>query len=394
MPLVRQSDFVASAKSDPSKSVAQLVRLRTHDESRPMPAAGKLPDADLAPLDAWLDAGAPPSSETCSAASADAGAGTVGPQALTCPEDKRVTFRAFGDGAGGGYVVPPNAGNGGNLYRLFTWKSPFRETTQGTEFAPIIDDARVIHHWILFETDTPQPEGQSMPNAMPTDARFVTGWAPGGTNRVMPPSVGLRMPAGEKWFILQVHYWNVAGYTDVADKSGVSFCYVQGKDLRPNTAAVATLGTISINVPPRSTGTDASGTCVPRITTPLTVISSAPHMHQFGTRIRTNILRGGDPARVDALVDVPRWDFEDQRSYDSSLQLFAGDKLTTTCTYDNPTDQRLRFGERTEDEMCLNFVTTYPPLEAANGLARACMFGNCGGTTGMGRASRCVRPSA
>jgi hypothetical protein len=37
-----------------------------------------------------------------------------------------------------------------------------------------------------------------------------------------------------------------------------------------------------------------------------------------------------------------------------------GDTLRTTCTYKNATAAPIRFGERTENEMCFNFVAVYP----------------------------------
>ena len=56
----------------------------------------------------------------------------------------------------------------------------------------------------------------------------------------------------------------------------------------------------------------------------------------------------------------PAFDFEFQRPYRSELIINPGDTLTTTCTYDNASDKRVNFGERTEDEMCFNFVTVWP----------------------------------
>lgn len=37
-----------------------------------------------------------------------------------------------------------------------------------------------------------------------------------------------------------------------------------------------------------------------------------------------------------------------------------GDAIRTTCTFDNPYDFPVLFGEGTEDEMCFNFVMAYP----------------------------------
>ena len=75
---------------------------------------------------------------------------------------------------------------------------------------------------------------------------------------------------------------------------------------------------------------------------------------------------------IEELVHVERWDFNDQAFYprDPTMILNPGDAIRTTCTYDNPGDATVRFGERTEDEMCFNFVMLYP-IEAL-GEQRVC----------------------
>jgi hypothetical protein len=54
--------------------------------------------------------------------------------------------------------------------------------------------------------------------------------------------------------------------------------------------------------------------------------------------------------------------FDEQQAYALTppVQLVTGDKVITTCTYDNPTDHAVTFGENTENEMCFNFAAYYP----------------------------------
>ncbi len=359
MPLETLADLRAGSPSEFGKPVYRRVGERIHDPVAPMPQGGRLDAADLATLDTWIAAGAPAAegSATCTDARAPASdAGAVGPDALPCPPAERTTFVAHGADA----VTEPYAlaADAGNLYMCFSWKAPWTTTTQATSFAPIIDDARVVHHWILYETSTPQTEGGAAPCKMPFDAKFVQGWAPGGGNTALPDDIGLALPTADRWLILQVHYWNVAGYTDVRDRSGVAMCTTSA--LRPKTAVVSTLGSANIDLPPRSSGTVVTGTCTPQITEPLHVLFANPHMHGRGRKLDTKVLRGGNAATFDTLVDEPAFDFEFQRPYRSELIINPGDTLTTTCTYDNASDKRVNFGERTEDEMCFNFVTVWP----------------------------------
>lgn len=358
MPLVAQADFHAPAKSDPAKDVYQLAIERLADPVRPMPPGGDLPPSERSVLEAWLSAGAPEGS--CGAA-ADAGVGpAVGPEALPCTPSHTFTAHAS-NSTTGRFPVPPSAGN---LYECFTFRSPFNGTEQGIAWAPITDDDRVLHHWILYRTETAQPDNGVMNCQMPRDAIFVAGWAPGGKNFVMPDDIGLELPGPSEWLILQVHYHNVAGYTDANDASGVALCTTPAP--RANTAGVYTLGTYGINIPAGAVGYEASHTCgsalTSRLPEPIHILASFPHMHQLGRRFRTEILRGSNTGPSETLVDVPRFNFEDQRNYvhEPPVTLNPGDAIRTTCVYDNPGTTAVRFGERTEDEMCFNFAMVYP----------------------------------
>ena len=57
-------------------------------------------------------------------------------------------------------------------------------------------------------------------------------------------------------------------------------------------------------------------------------------------------------------MNIPRWDFGWQGGYflQQPVQLAAGDKITTTCTYDNMQDHAVGYGENTSDEMCFGSV--------------------------------------
>ena len=66
---------------------------------------------------------------------------------------------------------------------------------------------------------------------------------------------------------------------------------------------------------------------------------------------------------------MPSWDFANQQAFPQDPEttlIQAGDGLRTTCTYGNPTSAIIRFGEKTENEMCFNFVVAYPITRVAN----------------------------
>lgn len=364
MPLVSLANLAARAKSDPSKTVAEMMKVRinqTGSSAMPPPSSGQMPKADLDRLNAWLDKGAP-GGPTATCGDGGVPKEKVGPEYLSCPESERVSFVAHGDG-GAKFTVPADAGN---LNECFYFKAPFEAGAQATAFAPILDDKRVVHHWILFETGTPQVEGSFGGCKMPLDARFITGWAPGGGNNELPADVGLLLPGKERWLILQLHYWNVAGYTDAKDASGVALCVA--KTPRKNSAAISTLGSLAIDVPAKTMGTTVTGMCTPDITEPVTILSASPHMHGRGRALKTEVLRGGDPSKSEIVVDEKAFDFNAQGSHrlPTPLVVQPGDKLKTTCIYDNPGSLPAYFGEKTEDEMCFDFVLAYPATGLAN----------------------------
>ncbi len=374
MSLATYDAFHAAAITQPALSVYELMGTRIHDTVRPMPPTIPLSSEDMAVLDGWIASGAPPGPGPALIESMTT---PVGPEHLPCEVTHE--FRAHADqDLATPFRLAPGAGNGGNQTLCFVYASPFTETEQGTAFAPIIGDDRVVHHWIIFASDT-LPTGVEVGDVydcgaqgMPTGATFLTGWAPGGQNTVLPESLGRQVPGPGEYVLLQVHYWNVRNFADVSDTSGVAMCSTQTP--RANEIGTATLGSLNIAIPPRANDHEVVGTCTPAITAPVTIVGSGPHMHERGVSLRTEVLRQGREDRIEMLVDVSRWDFQSQTSYPApggTLVIQPGDMLRTTCVYDNMGDDTVTFGERTEDEMCFNFVSAFPAGAMATERGRA-----------------------
>ncbi|HVY48777.1 MAG TPA: hypothetical protein VHB21_22970 [Minicystis sp.] len=369
MPLVTYADTQAPAPTNTAEKVVDVMHQRIHDPTSPMPPTGPLDAAALDVLDRWYQEGAPPGD----GAACDEGAGgtgpAIGPDALSCTPTQKLVAHGT---SGGAFHVPSDAAN---LYECFTFKSPWNGATEGTAWAPIIGDARVLHQWILYRSATPQPDGGVGPCNMPADATFVAGWAPGGTNFVLPKDVGLELAGPNDSLILQVHYHNIAGYTDADDASGVALCTTNTP--REHLAGVFTLGTVDISIPPHANGYTTSGMCPSWATSflpqPLTIIATFPHMHGLGRSIKTEVLRGGDTGPAETLVDVQHFSFDSQTFYrkDPPMTFNPGDAARTTCVYDNPGNDTVSFGERTEDEMCFDFVMLYP-INLLTGNNRSC----------------------
>ena len=80
-------------------------------------------------------------------------------------------------------------------------------------------------------------------------------------------------------------------------------------------------------------------------------------MHRIGSHMKTVITRAG--GGTETLVDEP-FNFNTQLAYNTPAVINPGDKLTTTCTYQNDSANAVRYGTNTNNEMCFNFVTAWP----------------------------------
>jgi Copper type II ascorbate-dependent monooxygenase, C-terminal domain/Copper type II ascorbate-dependent monooxygenase, N-terminal domain len=349
--LTSVADFKAIPPGS-GKTAGERALARMADDARPMPPPpnARVSADDMAKVKAWIDSGYqgeactttepnPPTGGTGGMAGTG-GASPTEPSDVTC---YNLTARAAAGGAK--YSVPTTP----DLYQCFNWAAPWgNKKVQVVSATPIIDNAKVLHHWILYNTPDQVADGTnaSCVGAHP-NAAFITGWAPGGDGLNLPDDVGLRTEGGG--FSLELHYNNKEGAGQL-DASGARICVTE--KLRPNEAAVHWLGTQSLNK------TVAKGTCSPTATQPVTILSMSPHMHLQGRHMSTAVNRkaGG----TEMLLDKP-FDFQTQISYPVKAVINPGDTLTTTCTYAAPTP----FGQGTNQEMCYNFVMAYPAGQLA-----------------------------
>jgi hypothetical protein len=357
MSLMTLDDLLMPAVTDPTITVYEMMMRRIDDPDSPMPPDSSMTSEDAALITEWIGAGMEPYVGPACEDVPDDDEEPWGPDALPC--EPVAEFRAH-DGNGGGFVVPLVQ----DLYQCFVFASPFGAEEQGTAWAPIIEDARVVHHWLLLQnTDPTLQPGDSFPcgQSIQLDSPMLMGWAPGTPNFVMPEEAGLELPGPGENVVLQIHYNNTAGLQDAVDTSGVALCTTETP--RENAAATLWLGSLEIDIPAGGTQT-VVGDCHTglRASEPVTMLASWPHMHELGTSIKTDLIRGGNTDNTENLVDVPQWNFNNQIYYphDPPIQIAVGDVLRTTCVYDNPNDYPVGFGEGTGDEMCFDFSLVYP----------------------------------
>lgn len=338
MSLMTYADTQAPAVSDPIRKVYQQMSVRLHDKQKPMPPQQNLTASELAALDAWIAAGAP--------AGEDPSCGEAAPPVVSGADDWPAhcdaTYTILAHAAGSdteGFSVPAGQEVHPNLSVQAPWGN---RALQGIAFRPVTDNRKILHHWILYG-----PQHQ-----------FLTGWAPGKDNTVLPSDVGMNLAGGT--LTLNMHYNNLLGSAAEQDRSGVEICALEQQNFRKHTAAVHTgFSTLGFKIPARTMGYEVTGQCTATVSAPVTLFSASPHAHKLGRHMKFSVQKASGERVV--MFDKD-FDFEEQQSYalNPMLQLETGDQVITTCTYDNSTDKVVRFGEDTSDEMCFNFASYYP----------------------------------
>ncbi|HKU40877.1 MAG TPA: hypothetical protein VJR89_22100, partial [Polyangiales bacterium] len=385
MPLMTQADFHAPAKTMPTKKVFEVVQLRIHDTMRPMPPQGALPPAEMNPLDAWLKAGAPAGTAadaTCSpgmvpgnptSPNMDGGTGRLVPG----PGEKCYEFKTHASTTS--VDDNPYTIDVGEHYEQFYFKVPWEANSVATSYATVMDNAKVLHHWLLFSTNEVQAEGYHFTSPLPTligtDPILLAGWAVGGPNLVAPADVGFELPNPGRTINVQWHFYN-STTSPQKDKSSVQICVVP-KAMRANVGGVTWLGTEDLNgnvwfggqgMPPRKETTFTT-TCVPgrrgmQANMPITIIGFEPHMHRIGKRMVTKVKKMD--GTLETIFDKP-FNFGNETHYYVEHKLMPGEQLVTSCTFNNDTDRGIPFGESSDTEMCYQFAFAYPAHALSNG---------------------------
>lgn len=350
MPLTSHDALTAPARTDASKKVYEMVLARIESDARPMPPPPneRLSQADHDTLAGWIAAGAPRSTEACGEGTKPTPTPTV-----ACKPDLSMRPTAK-------WTMPKDSGD---QYVCYGFDIDRPSPTHVVGFEPRIDNTKIVHHLVLFESPTsfgttPEPceSGGSL------QWRMITGWAPGGKGMELPKDVGFPVSTGgPTHYVLQIHYSNPNQLEGETDESGYDLCTSAP---RAQEADVVAFGTQSFTIP----ATDQPFTRDCSITVPSQLagkklIAAMPHMHKLGTAMTTVLERGGDPP-VD-LGSVSSWSFDNQLWFAIDAETKTGDVIRTKCTWKNGTGEPVGFGEKTAEEMCYSFTLYYPRIQAS-----------------------------
>lgn len=172
-------------------------------------------------------------------------------------------------------------------------------------------------------------------------------WAPGGAAVIFPAGTGIRV-APNQVIAMQVHY-NTDNAVE-ADQTSVKLMYGTGTE---RSAYLIALVADNFAIPANGVDYAHSESFPNTYGIPLNVWGFLPHMHTKGKKIS---MTAG--AANECLVDIPRWDFHWQTQYfrKTAYRVPAGSSVNLNCTWDNPTNAVVTWGEGTSEEMCFAFI--------------------------------------
>jgi hypothetical protein len=235
-----------------------------------------------------------------------------------------------------------------------------------------------IHHFIFDEASSPEKEGLSECNVLQiTGATLFT--ATTASVELETPSGSAKLVAKGSQLVLQAHLLNT---TESPIKTVIEIRMAKSPVLDPEPVGILGFGSANIVLPPRQV-TTVESTC--RLDEDARFYAIVPHMHYLGKRLE--LAFGPDEGSLESAYVRDPYSFDDQHFDPFERTVPAGTVARVRCTYDNDTDQTVRFGESSHDEMCNlpGFVVgrgdvklCTQRLSVDGGVARAPDAGVCG----------------
>jgi hypothetical protein len=267
--------------------------------------------------------------------------------------------------------TPSNA-TGPDDYRCMLIEWPFEEDVWVTGYQVQPGDAETVHHVIPFliaPSDADQYRALDEADSGPgytcyggpggdvntlIETRWLGSWAPGTGAALFPEERGIRVQPGSL-VAFQVHY-NVTTDDPGPDQSAIELMVEtepqRWADIQPWTEVTWVLG-VGMEIPAQTDDVEHvfEYTLGPR--DQFSFYSASIHMHTLGKKGRMSIVH--DDGSETCLVDYQAYDFNWQRSYNLTepVEVGPGDTVRVSCTWDNPTDEMVSWGDGTGDEMCL-----------------------------------------
>ena len=261
-----------------------------------------------------------------------------------------------------------------DIYRCFVVPAGFDEDVWIKAVQVVPGNRQVAHHVILFIDETGKSAELDARDEEPgyecfggpgegvqlSAGSMLGGWVPGSRQALLPDGVGLLLPKGAR-IIIQMHYFPAG--KEHSDQTKVGLYLAKPEEKLNKRMVFLPVVNTSFRIPAGASDQVVNGAF------PMpagNVYMVVPHMHLLGRKIEvnhTNFL--GRP--INSLIKIDNWDFNWQGFYSfvEPVRMNNLDQMKVTCRFDNSADnpknpsnplKEVRWGEGTEDEMCLAFL--------------------------------------
>ncbi len=230
-----------------------------------------------------------------------------------------------------------------------------QQVVTGYDISP--GSRKVVHHVIMYIVPRTAAVNKDAQDATPgwecfgganvsTDGTLGA-WAPGGSAVVFPANTGIRISPNQV-IAMQVHY-NTDNAVE-ADQTSVKLMYGTGTETN---AYLLPLVADNFAIPASGVNYAHAENFPNSLGFPIKVWGFLPHMHTKGKKISLTAASNNE-----CLVDIQRWDFHWQTQYfrKTAFNLSTTNSIRMSCTWDNPTNAVVRWGEGTAEEMCFAFI--------------------------------------
>lgn len=269
---------------------------------------------------------------------------------------------------------------GKDVYRCFVLPTGM----DSDKFVNAIDvlpgNRRIVHHVILYLDSSGDAEKLDAQDAAPgydcyggpgfglngsnivgllLNGFTLGGWAPGARAQFLPEGVGMKLGRSAK-VVMQVHYYT--GGRTGEDQTTIGLYFNKEKVRKPLYYLPVVQSKLNIKAGDPASVATAEFPVMPFFD--MKVINVFPHMHLLGTQISLEKEYAGTSS---LLIGIDKWDFNWQGAYQfiQPVSMPALSRVKLRCQYDNSVNnprnpsnplKDVKWGEGTEDEMCLAFV--------------------------------------
>jgi hypothetical protein len=260
-----------------------------------------------------------------------------------------------------------------DTYRCFVLPTGMEESRFVSAVQSLPGQKQIVHHVLLYVDETGESEkldgkdGQpgytcfGGPNIRLTIGGLLGGWAPGARTRHLPDGIGLFLPRKSR-LVMQVHYHPNGLEIEDQTKVGIWF---KAKDTANKRLVNIPIINDKFEIPAGAENHEvtASQFVLPFLTGK--AITIAPHMHLLGRKIKVE-LQTFDGEKT-PMIFIDDWNFNWQGFYtfEEPVRLPAASTVRVIANYDNSENnpknpnkplKPVRWGEGTDDEMCLAFI--------------------------------------